>query len=326
MATSSSSTVPGVPDLILKIHGFMCFFNADTRYAVHSECIDGIRFVQSWVVFGVALSAILVQATLFGVKWFVMRAEALYPPEERQILHVKYQFPHTQKLCFLLLSSIYPLVSQHVMRLLHCDEALPPDGKLHMVHGVKVTRVLFGQFNEDGSPQIVRVDQCWDTEHKPVAAMAVFMLLVYILGYPIASFVGMRSVYKEIGKSTERMQRWSHFISDYLPDRFWFRHVTWMLVLLMVITLEWMEPGPARSSIIIVMLLGFSVALIKLAPFPKADLMQGLNHRWKLPVRLALVNCSIVSELLDAVVYRAEQSGEGTDVPSCRCLSLKLEH
>ena len=39
--------------------------------------------------------------------------------------------------------------------------------------------------------------------------------------YPLASFIGMRSVYKEINKSQERILRWSHFVSDYEVSKYY---------------------------------------------------------------------------------------------------------
>ena len=55
-------------------------------------------------------------------------------------------------------------------------------------------------------------------------------------------------------KSPERAIIWREFIQDYTPNRVWFHHITWLLVLSMTIANEWMKPTWQRGTLIILML------------------------------------------------------------------------
>jgi hypothetical protein len=85
---------------------------------------------------------------------------------------------------------------------------------------------------------------------------------------------------------------WSDFIKDYTPDKFFFHQLTWLLVLAMTILNEWLDAGVLRSVLIICLLIAFGATLLRLQPFRK-------EMYWKLPIRAALVLCTILSQLLD---------------------------
>ena len=79
---------------------------------------------------------------------------------------------------------------------------------------------------------------------------------------------------------------------DYTAERFWFRHVTFGLVFAMLLANEFCEPTPARSAGVALMLLLFSALMWKAKPF-------AVDHEWKMPVRQALVFCTLMSEIMD---------------------------
>ena len=104
---------------------------------------------------------------------------------------------------------------------------------------------------------------CWKDEHMPLGALAVLLLCVFVIGYPAITYWQMRSstaflgivmhrggaflycdletekryIVQTTGHSERRMSRWSHFVSDYTAEHFWFRHITFMLVVLPISTM-----------------------------------------------------------------------------------------
>ena len=96
-------------------------------------------------------------------------------------------------------------------------------------------------------------------EHIPLGTLAVVVLCTFVIGYPAVTFWRMRHITKANHHSERTLLRWSHFTHDYTARRFWFRHVTFALVALLLLLNEFATPGVARSVAIAILLLLFSV-------------------------------------------------------------------
>lgn len=133
---------------------------------------------------------------------------------------------------------------------------------------------------------------CWEGEHVGVGVLAAVLFVCYLSGYPVGSYARLRTIHDDLDKSAERKVIWADFIYDYRPNRFWFLHVRWLLAFAILAANEFLDPSPIRSALIITMCVAFSAALMVLSPFQA-------HMRWKLPVRLGLVVCTILSEVLE---------------------------
>ena len=133
---------------------------------------------------------------------------------------------------------------------------------------------------------------CWEGEHAGIGALAAILSVCYLSGYPVGSYARLRAIHDDLNKSTERKVIWADFIYDYRPNRFWFLHIRWLLAFSILAANEFLDPSSVRSALIITMCVTFSAALLIFSPFQS-------HMRWKLPVRLGLVLCTILSEGLE---------------------------
>ena len=93
--------------------------------------------------------------------------------------------------------------------------------------------------------------------------------------------------------------------SLFTANRFYFHQLFWLLMLAITIINEWVtEPSmPARCCLIIALLVAFLFLLLRLQPFNE-------HMYWKLPIRAALVVCTILSELSMLSTYVKERCQE----------------
>ena len=68
--------------------------------------------------------------------------------------------------------------------------------------------------------------RCWQGEHVGLGAVAVAVLVLYVVGYPLVTLIHVRSIVPKLDKSIRRRQRWHHFVlADYKASH---RRFCWM--------------------------------------------------------------------------------------------------
>ena len=192
----------GTPTVLARVYEWVSFFNLDTSQSLHEECVTGSQFLSTWLILSGILLASMTQACLLLLKSFSVRH-----------LSEKIVFPRAQSLLFKGLNIAYPLVAHHVMKMLHCEEGRKG---LELVHGPVVTKV-----KRVGS-QLVKTEvlmPCWEGEHLPVGVIAIAVLCLYIVGYPIGSYLRLRTIYDDLKCNKDRQITWGDFVRDYVPSR-----------------------------------------------------------------------------------------------------------
>ena len=183
-ATSSSTAVPGLPDSVLSIYGFVQFFNLDASSVLHLECLGtASQFGSTWAVLSSILVASAVQLSLFLLTGFAKRNF------RRKII-----FPTVQMLLFVLLNCLYPLVAKNAIGMLHCQRSdedgetgIGTDTALYLVNGPVVKKIEMDAKTHSVT-EIMQPIRCWEGEHLPVGVLAVVVLCTYVIGYPIATY------------------------------------------------------------------------------------------------------------------------------------------
>ena len=118
-ATASSSTVPGLPIHVIEVFGFFSFFNLDTSYVVHEECLSS-PFLLAWLILGGGLLLVLVQVGSFTLAALMHHNKDEMASRASALLEKTCQF--VNRPCFVLMSAVYPLVTKRCFSLLHCSK------------------------------------------------------------------------------------------------------------------------------------------------------------------------------------------------------------
>ena len=103
--------------------------------------------------------------------------------------------------------ALYLLVTKNVLGLLHCSWH---DGRWQLVNGPTVVRdyTLGGWFNNETVPT-TELLECFKGKHLAAGALAVVVMILFVLGYPLATlYYVKRVVITNLDKSTQRRQRW----------------------------------------------------------------------------------------------------------------------
>ena len=195
---------------------------------------------------------------------------------------------HVQGNIFVAMSFAFPLISRHVLKMLHCEKD-PITNEMILAEGS--TRTV-----------------CWDSAiHLSLGILSIAVMVVYMLAYPIASGCYLRKIVNERNKSKHRLARWDHFISDdYKPRYYWFRHVYWAVNFSLLFVYEFLPHGILRFGAILCIFVSYTFLLFRHRPFTLID-------RWKLWVRMCLVVASILIALLNVIRW-AEDTKEQSNV------------
>jgi heme/copper-type cytochrome/quinol oxidase subunit 2 len=277
MAVASSSPAPNLPDWILSVYAFVSFFNFDTKHVVHESCMNekDPYLTSTLLLVGILILTVL-QALLFIIAKLCHTEnnaeDSTRSAKKKQSIWVA----RLQGILFITMSFAFPLVARNVLKFLHCETDA---GEMVLA---------------DGSVRTV----CWGKRHLPIGVLCIFVGVLYILAYPIASGFYLRKIVHYgfgITKSASRLARWEHFVSDdYQPRYYWFRHLYWAVNFSLLFVSEFLPHGIVRFCLIICIFAMYTILLFHYRPFALMD-------RWKLWVRVCLVVASILIALLNVV-------------------------
>ena len=282
MASASSSPAPGLPDWILRLYASISFFNLDTSYVVHPDCAPDPTIFPSLILCG-ALCITLLQSVLFAFKPFFTHIDVT----QNSIKTTLEKYASFQGLTFVGMSFIYPIICKVTWASLHCDD-----------------NGTFGARN----------DPCWQGTHLRLGILAFSTFVIYLIGFPFVTLFYLQCVIikqdRKPGsiRTKARLARWEHFIDDdYKPRYFWFRHVYWLLSLLLFAIYEYVAIGFVRCILTLSLFAIYLFMLHKYKPFSRTE-------RWKLYVRTALVIVSVLVAVLDVAQFSKDHIGEGDGV------------
>ena len=82
--------------------------------------------------------------------------------------------------------------------------------------------------------------------------MSAIVLCTFVTAFPLVTFFKIRQVRKALGKSQARAARWQAFVGgDYRTEKFWFRHLLWLLQFWILCCHELLGPLPWRPWAVI---------------------------------------------------------------------------
>ena len=86
--------------------------------------------------------------------------------------------------------------------------------------------------------------------------------------FPICTFCYLWRISGDIDKSKLRLARWQSFVrSDYIAQKYWFRHLIWLVQACILGCNEYLGAKPTRCVAIVVILGVYVTMLFKSAPF-----------------------------------------------------------
>jgi hypothetical protein len=251
------SIVAGLPDWLYHLYTIVSFFNISSSYVSYEGCESGYRFQSSLVIMIGASLLAMAQATL------------LYAAQKRSRLAIAVGFAGSS------MNALYSVVLKQSLQFLHCPPSV--HGGFDFTGGVATTRV---ELLPDGTTVTETVDlrcaptwlfvasgrvqethpgcRCWAGEHLPLGLMALFLLVFFVLGLPIGTFIAVQRLvrdrsHKELDveavhtdvSDSERM--WTAFFpGDYETEYFWVRHLSWAVLLIICAVKEYWQV-PART-------------------------------------------------------------------------------
>jgi hypothetical protein len=254
LATSTSSVVAGLPDWLYHLYTIVSFFNISSSYVSYEGCESGYRFQSSLVIMIGASLLAMAQATL------------LYAAHKRSGLAA------TVGLAGSTMNALYSVVLKQSLQFLHCSPSV--HGGFDFTGGVATTRVELlpdgttlsetvylryaptWLFVASGRVQATHLGcRCWAGEHLLLGLMAIFLLVFFVLGLPIGTFIAVQRLVRDRSRwetdlelvdtdvsDDERMWK-AFFPGDYEPEYFWVRHLSWAVLVIICAAKEfWQVP------------------------------------------------------------------------------------
>lgn len=273
-----------VPETLQRVYGWLAVFELDSSAIVHPDCYSTKPFMLQLVLFSGSL--VLVCVAVFG-GLLKQRSAALL-----------------RRYSVSLLVMLYPLVSNSVLKMLHCKGGVSDDGS-------SGPRLVL-----DSNPLM----SCWSGDHLGVGVLAGVVGLCHVIGFPLVSFVVLwrregRSVVEVMGiddtvgsDDRTRPDMWALFTAgDYTA--FWYAHVSMGVLLVLSVLVEFF-PAKAHASLIgecvvfgvtLFVIVGYMVLLLVKRPY-------NARKKWKAPVKLlacgvtlAGCTCNLVYSLSESV-------------------------
>ena len=191
------------------MYTFFSFFNLDTSYVVHEECLSS-PFLLAWLTLGAVLLVVGVQVGTFAATAFMHRVLKMEKtPGRKRVLLQKYMF--------VTMSAVYPLTTKRCLSLLHCPACDTAEscelGRTMLLRGptmVKYKSETAAGIWQGNGTNVTKVEAklpCWQGEHAAIGALAVVVLCVFVVGYPVISYWRMLKVVKHFDKSQTRLNR-----------------------------------------------------------------------------------------------------------------------
>jgi hypothetical protein len=254
LATSTSSVVAGLPDWLYHLYTIVSFFNISSSYVSYEGCESGYRFQSSLVIMIGASLLAMAQATL------------LYVAHKRSGLAAAVGLAGST------MNALYSVVLKQCLHFLHCSPSV--HGGFDFTGGVATTRVellpdgtnlsetvylryaptwLFVASGRVQETHLAR--RCWAGEHLLLGLMAIFLLVFFVLGLPIGTFIAVQRLVRDRShreldvkavdtgvSDSERM--WTAFFpGDYETEYFWVRHLSWAVLVIICAAKEyWQVP------------------------------------------------------------------------------------
>jgi hypothetical protein len=160
MATASASSAPGIPAFLNSLYTYLSFFNLDTGSSVHAECLSSL-FTTAWATLGAIITLLALNAGLWGAHK-LSQVQVHCGKMLRALQNtLKVSTAGLQGSLFIFMSAMYPLVTKHVLKLLHCKT----DPTLGLVLA-SAPIIQKGVLNEtSGATDYINMQvQCWTTE------------------------------------------------------------------------------------------------------------------------------------------------------------------
>jgi hypothetical protein len=119
MATAAGHSAPGVPEFLTTLYTYLSFFNLDTGSTVHAECLSSL-FSTAWAALGAILALLALNAGLWGAHKLSQVQAHCGKALKLLSKTVNHSTAGLQGSLFIVMSAMYPLVTKHVLELLHC--------------------------------------------------------------------------------------------------------------------------------------------------------------------------------------------------------------
>ena len=254
LASSTSSVAAGLPDWLYQLYTIVSFFNISSSYVSYEGCESGYRFQSSLVIMIGASLLAMAQATL------------LYVAHKRSGLAAAVGLAGST------MNALYSVVLKQSLQFLHCSPSV--HGGFDFTGGVATSRVELRPDGTNLSETVYlryaptwlfvasgRVQEthlgcrCWVGEHLPLGLMAIFLLVFFVLGLPIGTFIAVQRLVRDRShreldveavdpdvSDSERM--WTAFFpGDYETEYFWVRHLSWAVLVIICAAKEyWQVP------------------------------------------------------------------------------------
>eukprot|EP00466_Bigelowiella_natans_P017014 jgi/Bigna1/91869/estExt_fgenesh1_pg.C_1260016 len=140
---------------------------------------------------------------------------------------------------------------------------------------------------------------CAGTEHAPVMALGISVLILHSIFFPIWSFIKVRSVYirGNLNNKFMRLHYRKFFGDDFLPPYYWMLHCQMALIFVLCMTRVFLSTNNKLNQIVKLIINGsaialFSSLLIKLRPHVR-------HMAWKFPVQLSILNLLVLVSILE---------------------------
>jgi hypothetical protein len=254
LATSTSSVVAGLPDWLYHLYTIVSFFNISSSYVSYEGCESGYRFQSSLVIMIGASLLAMAQATL------------LYAAHKRSGLAAAVGLAGST------MNALYSVVLKQSLQFLHCSPSA--HGGFDFTGGVATNRVELLPDGTTLSETVYlryaptwlfvahgRVQEthpgcrCWVGEHLPLGLMALFLLVFFVLGLPVGTFIAVQRLVRDRSRwetdveavdtdvsDDERMWK-AFFPGDYETEYFWVRHLSWAVLVIICAAKEyWQVP------------------------------------------------------------------------------------
>jgi hypothetical protein len=144
---------------------------------------------------------------------------------------------------------------------------------------------------------------CYQDDHVHASALAFVCLAVFLLAWPVATFVYLFAVRLHNSGRLEfhfsaRTSPWAFFCGgDYKWDMFFFRHALLVVVFVLAYVITRALRAPLSSLIITEVVLGvYLAALLIVRPYAE-------SKKWKFPIHVLVVFVAMLLAVLNYVVY-----------------------
>ena len=256
LATSTSSVVAGLPDWLYHLYTIVSFFNISSSYVSYEGCESGYRFQSSLVIMIGASLLAMAQATL------------LYAAHKRSGLAAAVGLAGST------MNALYSVVLKQSLQFLHCSPSA--NGGFDFTGGVATNRVELLPDGTTLSETVYlryaptwlfvahgRVQEthpgcrCWVGEHLPLGLMALFLLVFFVLGLPVGTFIAVQRLVRGRARlemddeavdtevSDEERMWTAFFPGDYKAEHFWVRHLSWAVLVIICVAKEYKQvPSP----------------------------------------------------------------------------------